>query len=82
MPDRPDVPPMEGWREAAGGKPGGSGGTAQQQQHPQRLVHLLNLAYDLTPADVVNVVISEMGAVPPTSVAVILRESVRDAAVL
>lgn len=73
---------MEGWREAAGGKPGGSGGTAQQQQHPQRLVHLLNLAYDLTPADVVNVVISEMGAVPPTSVAVILRESVRDAAVL
>ncbi len=41
-----------------------------------------NLAYDITPADVVTVVISEMGAVPPTSVAVILRESVRDAAVL
>lgn len=41
-----------------------------------------NLAYDLTPPDVVNVVITEMGAVPPTSVAVILRESVRDAAVL
>ncbi|PRW20512.1 translation initiation factor eIF-2B subunit delta isoform A [Chlorella sorokiniana] len=42
-------------------------------------VHLLNLAYDLTPADVVSVVVTEMGAVPPSSVAVILREAQRDA---
>jgi hypothetical protein len=41
-------------------------------------VHLLNLAYDLTPADFVTVVVTEMGAVPPTSVAVILREAQRD----
>lgn len=42
-------------------------------------VQLLNLAYDLTPADVVSVVVTEMGAVPPSSVAVILREAQRDA---
>ena len=41
-------------------------------------VHLLNLAYDLMPPDCVSVVVTEMGAVPPTSVAVILREAQRD----
>ncbi len=34
----------------------------------------LNLLYDLTPADHVSGVISEMGILPPTSVAVLLRE--------
>lgn len=33
----------------------------------------------LSPADVVSVVVTEMGAVPPSSVAVILREAQRDA---
>lgn len=45
-------------------------------------VHLLNLAYDLLPADFVTVVVTEMGAVPATSVAVILREAQRDSALL
>lgn len=44
--------------------------------------HLLNLAYDLCPADFITVVVTEMGAVPPTSVAVILREAQRDLGLL
>ena len=37
-------------------------------------LNLLNLVYDLTPSDFVSGVICEMGIVPPTSVAVLLRE--------
>eukprot|EP00887_Chlorella_sp_A99_P000407 scaffold13.g407.t1 len=41
---------------------------------------LLNLAYDAMPADFVSVIITEMGLLPPTSVAVVLREAQRDQA--
>lgn len=77
VPDRADVPAMPGWQAKGGAPP-----APVTPDDKEKRVHLLNLAYDLTPADVVTVVITEMGAVPPTSVAVILRESVRDAAVL
>ncbi|KAL4421078.1 hypothetical protein ABPG77_001373 [Micractinium sp. CCAP 211/92] len=77
VPDRQDVPAMTGWQSA-----GAAASAPATPDDKMKRVHLLNLAYDITPADVVTVVISEMGAVPPTSVAVILRESVRDAAVL
>lgn len=35
---------------------------------------LLNLIYDLTPSDFVTGVVTEVGILPPTSVAVLLRE--------
>ena len=35
---------------------------------------LLNLTYDAMPAEYVTLVVTEFGAVPPTSVPVILRE--------
>jgi translation initiation factor eIF-2B subunit delta len=46
---------------------------------PPRL-GLLNLRYDLTPADLVTVVTTEFGHLPPTSVPVILREFTESAA--
>ena len=35
---------------------------------------LLNIVYDTTPADFITVIITEVGALPPTSVPVVLRE--------
>ena len=35
---------------------------------------LLNLTYDAMPQDFVTLVVTEFGAIPPTSVPVILRE--------
>jgi len=35
---------------------------------------LLNLVYDLTPADLITLVITELGHLPPTSVPVVIRE--------
>lgn len=35
---------------------------------------LLNLTYDAMPAEYVTVIVTECGAIPPTSVPVILRE--------
>jgi len=35
---------------------------------------LLNLVYDLTPADLITLVITELGYLPPTSVPVVIRE--------
>ena len=35
---------------------------------------LLNLVYDAMPQDFVTLVVTEFGAIPPTSVPVILRE--------
>jgi translation initiation factor eIF-2B subunit delta len=35
---------------------------------------LLNIMYDLTPSEFVSGIVTEMGILPPTSVAVILRE--------
>lgn len=45
---------------------------------PQRNLKLLNLNYDLIPADLVTVVATEAGLVPPSSVPVILREYRKD----
>jgi translation initiation factor eIF-2B subunit delta len=39
-----------------------------------RQLKLLNLLYDLTPAAFVSGIVTELGIVPPTSVAVLLRE--------
>jgi translation initiation factor eIF-2B subunit delta len=36
--------------------------------------HILNIVYDTTPAEFISVVMTEVGALPPTSVPVILRE--------
>lgn len=35
---------------------------------------LLNLTYDAMPAEYVSLIVTELGAIPPTSVPVILRE--------
>jgi translation initiation factor eIF-2B subunit delta len=37
-------------------------------------LRLLNLLYDLTPNEFVSGIVTEMGILPPTSVAVLLRE--------
>jgi translation initiation factor eIF-2B subunit delta len=41
---------------------------------PNEEVQIVNLLYDLTPADFVSGIITELGIVPPTSIAVLLRE--------
>ncbi|GKC28747.1 initiation factor 2B-related protein, partial [Tanacetum coccineum] len=41
-------------------------------------LQLLNLAYDVTPADYVSMIVTEYGMIPPTSVPVIVREYCRD----
>ena len=41
---------------------------------------LLNLAYDAAPAECVTMVVTELGAIPPTSVPVVLREFRQDPA--
>jgi translation initiation factor eIF-2B subunit delta len=38
---------------------------------------LLNLAYDVTPVDLVSVILTEVGDIPPTAVPVIIREYVQ-----
>lgn len=45
-----------------------------QQEDGQSNLSLLNLVYDTTPAEFVTVIITEVGALPPTSVPVVLRE--------
>jgi translation initiation factor eIF-2B subunit delta len=39
---------------------------------------LLNLVYDLTPMEYVDMVITEVGMTPPTSVPVLIREQSKD----
>ena len=46
----------------------------KQQSH----LSMLNLIYDLTPIDFVQMVITEVGVMPPTSVPVIIREYRKD----
>ncbi|KAJ0578025.1 putative nagB/RpiA transferase, initiation factor 2B-like protein [Helianthus annuus] len=41
-------------------------------------LQLLNLAYDVTPADYVSTIVTEYGLIPPTSVPVIVREYGRE----
>ena len=47
-------------------------------RHPNNSIvvcaDLLNLIYDAMPQDFVTLVVTEFGAIPPTSVPVILRE--------
>jgi translation initiation factor eIF-2B subunit delta len=40
----------------------------------QESLRMLNLLYDLTPSNYISGIVTEMGIVPPTSVAVLLRE--------
>lgn len=44
-----------------------------KEENPGNL-RLLNLLYDLTPNEFVSGIVTEMGILPPTSVAVLLRE--------
>ena len=44
----------------------------------QKNLQLLNLNFDVTPADLVTVVATEAGLVPPSAVPVILREYRKD----
>ena len=37
-------------------------------------LRVINILYDLTPSSFVSAVVTEMGILPPTSVAVLLRE--------
>lgn len=46
--------------------------------HPHAVRHslkLLNLMYDVTPAEYVTMVVTELGLTPPTSVPVVVRET-------
>lgn len=59
----------------------GGGYTLAKVAHPKWLTQwrvlaaaLLNLAYDAMPAEYVSLIVTELGAIPPTSVPVILRE--------
>ena len=40
----------------------------------ERHLKLLNLVYDLTPAELISAIVTEIGMLPPTSVPVIIRE--------
>jgi translation initiation factor eIF-2B subunit delta len=53
-----------------------SGGGLQLLRHWRTTpnLKLLNIMYDLTPSEFVSGIVTEMGILPPTSVAVILRE--------
>ena len=42
---------------------------------PDKGKKILNLLYDLTPAEFASGIITEMGMLPPSSVAVLLRET-------
>ncbi|KAK9844708.1 hypothetical protein WJX74_005760 [Apatococcus lobatus] len=48
--------------------------SALSNWHQQPCLGLLNLAYDVMPADFITLIITEFGAIPSTSVPVILRE--------
>lgn len=48
--------------------------TALQDWESQPRLGLLNLVYDAMPQDYITLVVTEFGAIPPTSVPVILRE--------
>uniref|UniRef100_A0A6B2L408 Translation initiation factor eIF2B subunit delta n=1 Tax=Arcella intermedia TaxID=1963864 RepID=A0A6B2L408_9EUKA len=55
----------------------------ERKEEKRRVPHnlkLLNLAYDVTPMKFVNMVITEIGLIPPTSVPAVIRESEKKAA--
>ena len=57
-----------------GGGGVGGGGAVLKGWRDVKALRLLNLVYDLTPVQFVSMVITEVGNIPPTSMAVILRE--------
>lgn len=52
----------------------GSSSTLLKDWREKDNLRLLNLLYDLTPSEFVSGIVTEMGILPPTSVAVLLRE--------
>lgn len=54
--------------------PSGSSSLALKDWKENPNLKLLNLMYDVTPPDFVSGIVTEVGIVPPTSVAVLLRE--------
>lgn len=57
----------------------GTGGDGESKEvladwRDQPNLKLLNLMYDVTPSDFVSGIVTELGILPPTSVAVLLRE--------
>ncbi len=40
----------------------------------EKPINNLNFLYDITPANYINMVVCELGYIPPTSVPVVLRE--------
>lgn len=59
-------------REGDGGRP--SFLADWRQNESLRTLKLLNLAYDVTPAQFITMVITEVGMIPCTSIPVVLRE--------
>jgi len=53
----------------------GSGSTELSKWQETPNLQLLNLMYDLTPAEYINMVITEYGSLPPSSVPVVHRLS-------
>jgi len=51
-----------------------SSSSSSLSQHSPPPLKALNLLYDLTPAALVSGIVTELGIVPPTSIAVLLRE--------
>jgi translation initiation factor eIF-2B subunit delta len=78
-PRSPALATTGGGNSGNGGNGGSGGAGGSSGSLPPRL-GLLNLRYDLTPADLVTVVTTEFGHLPPTSVPVILREFTESAA--
>jgi translation initiation factor eIF-2B subunit delta len=54
--------------------PGGGDSSLANWKENKNLKLLINLMYDVTPPDFVIGIITEAGIIPPTSVAVLLRE--------
>lgn len=59
------------WKEKRGG---GGEEKKENMDSSDENFRLLNLLYDLTPSEFVSGIVTEMGILPPTSVAVLLRE--------
>lgn len=57
------------WNTEAGGRE-----EKKESMECSKHLRLLNLLYDLTPSEFVSGIVTEMGILPPTSVAVLLRE--------
>jgi translation initiation factor eIF-2B subunit delta len=53
---------------------GGGGRHHQHDYYYHQNLRVMNLLYDLTPSHMVSAIVTEVGMLPPTSVAVLLRE--------